>query len=456
MLFNSLGFLALFLPVVYFVFWKCKTAQARFIWLTLSGYFFYGQWSWSFCLLMLFSTLASFIGGQVVEKFEGRKRLSAMWSFVCLDLSLLLYFKYSNFFITNLNKLTYFFGSGTELTALDVILPVGISFYTFHTISYIVDVYRNRISACRNFFEYSTYVSLFSQLVAGPIVRFSEIENDLKHISDQPKQDSFNRGFLYLLIGLVKKVVIADTLARFVNQGFQQISALSWFTGWVNILGYSYQLYFDFSGYSDMAIGLGLMFGLSIPINFNSPYKAVNFSDFWNRWHISLSSWLRDYLYIPLGGNRVSRSRVLQNLMITMLLGGLWHGASWNFILWGVMHGIFLVGQKLINFQSKVLTFLMVTLAWIPFRTTDFQECTLFFGRLFAVPAESSYFEISRFFLVAVLAAAVICHRLPNSHEFIEKWSKANKPYVVFIPAMIIIFILIAVQPQTPFLYFQF
>jgi alginate O-acetyltransferase complex protein AlgI len=232
---------------------------------------------------------------------------------------------------------------------VNVVLPIGISFYTFHTISYIVDVARGKVQPTRDLFEYLTYVGLFSQLVAGPIVRFRQIEEDLEGIDGPPRDDWMARGIGFFVVGMIKKVVVADQVAILVNGLLGNFGMLSSAGAWAAALGYTFQLYFDFSGYSDMAIGLGYLFGLRIPQNFDSPYQATGMGDFWRRWHISLSSWLRDYLYIPLGGSRGTAARTAENLLITMLLGGLWHGTNWTFIAWGAYHGTLLCIDRIVQ-----------------------------------------------------------------------------------------------------------
>ena len=257
---------------------------------------------------------------------------------IAVDLSLLGYFKYGNFGLSTLSALTGAFGHRHEFSRLDVALPVGISFYRFHTITCIVDAYRRAIRPTRNLFEFSCYVSLFSQLVAGPIVRFRQIEPDLEQIDQASRPRQLQRGWSFFVIGMAKKVLLADSIAMIINPALANYDSLSASGAWLCILGYTYQLYFDFSGYSDMAVGLGHMFGLRLPQNFNSPYRAEDLTDFWRRWHISLSTVLRDHLYIPLGGGRASWFRTSVNVMITMLLGGLWHGAQWTFVAWGGYH----------------------------------------------------------------------------------------------------------------------
>jgi alginate O-acetyltransferase complex protein AlgI len=266
------------------------------------------------------------------------------------------------------------------LQPLDIILPVGISFYTFHTITYIVDSYRGVIRPTRNLFEFTCYVSLFCQLVAGPIVRFRQIEADLDHIDGDRRREMRDAAWSFFAIGLIKKVRIADTIAALIDPLLAHPRTLSTAAAWACALGYTFQLYFDFSGYSDMAVGLARLFGLRLSKNFASPYKALNPSDFWRRWHVSLSSVLRDYLYIPLGGGRDGALRAHRNLLVTMLLGGLWHGANWTFVVWGGYHGVLLVLHRLSSrawqrapaIAQIVATFVLAVVGWVLFRAPTF------------------------------------------------------------------------------------
>ncbi len=375
MVFNSDVFLLAFLPLVYLLFWTARTKQLRYVLLTTAGYLFYGWWDWRFCLLLLFSSLLSFAAGLAIAAAPS-KREARYWMIgaVSVDLGLLFFFKYFNFFAGSLRAAW----PHVPLPVLEVALPVGISFYTFHTISYVVDVYAGRVRATRNLWEYLTYVNLFFQLVAGPIVRFRQIEDDLDHIDGPPHADWTARGIAVFVVGLLKKVLIADHLATIVDPILKQ-PHWSFLDAWTAALGYSGQLYFDFSGYSDMALGLGLLFGLRIPRNFDSPYRAAGIQEFWRRWHISLSTWLRDYLYIPLGGSQCGTYRTQFNLMLTMLLGGLWHGANWTFVIWGAYHGLLLImdrtGSGVFLKWPRVVyqlqTFLLVAIGWVLFRSDN-------------------------------------------------------------------------------------
>ncbi|MBX9680128.1 MAG: MBOAT family protein [Gemmataceae bacterium] len=377
MLFNSFVFLFAFLPITYVVFWLMRSAGPRYVWLTITGYVFYGYWNPWFCLLMLFSTLVSYLAGLGFLRWSGpAARRACLIIPITVDLLLLGFFKYANFLTETAGGVVEFLGWSWRPPRLDIILPVGISFYTFHTISYIVDAYRGTIKPTRNFFEFAAYVSLFSQLVAGPIVRFRQIEEDLENLGHADRTRWMSIGASFFMFGMVEKVLVADSLAFYVDHWLRHYDTLSTLGAWMAMLGYTFQLYFDFSGYSTMAVGLGYLFGLRIPINFNSPYKSLDPSDFWQRWHISLSTCLRDYVYIPLGGNRGGTFNTYRNLLLTMLIGGLWHGANWVFIVWGAYHGVLLCLHRLFGRWWDALPailrqlgfFVLVVIGWVFFR----------------------------------------------------------------------------------------
>jgi len=412
MVFNSDIFLLAFLPVVYVLFWSFHSKEARYVLLAAAGYVFYGWWDWRFCFLLLFSSLVSYFTGIAIDrsatKAEGRRWMIAA---ITVDLTLLGFFKYYNFFASNILAVA----PGTPLPLVNVVLPVGISFYTFHTISYVIDVQRGVVKATRNLWEYLTYVNLFSQLVAGPIVRFRQIEEDLEKIDGPPREDWTALGIGFFVAGMIKKVVIADRIAALVNPMLASHATMGFVESWVAALGYACQLYFDFSGYSDMAVGLGYLFGLRIPQNFNAPYRAAGITDFWRRWHISLSSWLRDYLYIALGGNRKGTFRTYVNLLITMLLGGLWHGANWTFIIWGAYHGALLIVDRLAGgfFQRlprlvyQLQTFLLVLIGWVFFRSDNLDMALTWLGKMFTPATLATDFPLASAWMIAVALAAI-------------------------------------------------
>jgi len=392
MLFNSLTFIGLFLPITVSIFYllgflnQHKTNKSIIIvWLVLASLFFYGWWNPRYLILILGSIVFNFvIGRHLIGSINKKKWLLAVG--VVLNLSLLAYFKYANFFVNNLN---YF--SGTTFHLDTIILPLAISFFTFQQIAYLVDCYQNKAQQS-SFLYYCLFVCFVPQLIAGPIVHHKEMLPQFR----APNVGLFQSRYLMVgltvfAIGLFKKTALADNIAYYANQTFyaaEKGESIGFIQSWLGSAAYTCQLYFDFSAYSDMAIGIALLFGFRIPLNFHSPYKAGNIIEFWRRWHMTLSRFLRDYLYIPLGGNRHGTLSRYRNLMITMLLGGLWHGAAWTFVFWGGLHGLYLTMNHLWNdyfprarirqfplygFICKLLTLLAVIIAWVFFRAESFQ-----------------------------------------------------------------------------------
>lgn len=464
MLFNSLVFLFAFLPVAYGVFWLLRSTRQRHVWLTITGYVFYGYWDPRFCLLMAFTTLVSYSAGLgFLSTDDPRKRRWLLVTPISVDLALLGYFKYAGFFSRSVNQFVDLLGWQANLPVLNVVLPIGISFYTFHTISYIVDSYKRVITPTRSIWEFGAYVSLFSQLVAGPIVRFREIEKDLENVARASRRSGLSLGLSFLAFGMFEKVIIADSLAHFVNPMFSRYEALSTLGTWLAVLGYTFQLYFDFSGYSTMAYGLGLMFGLRIPQNFNSPYRSLNPSEFWNRWHISLSRVMRDYLYIPLGGNRFGTLMRYRNLMITMLIGGLWHGANWTFVVWGGYHGLLLVAYHwLSKFQfaipkpiSLLSTFFAVVVGWVFFRSPDISTATHILHSMFT-PTSGELIENAALFVSIIVISGSIAMVGPNAFEYHENRRESFASQALTAIVLGFAIALIAGARESPFLYFQF
>jgi alginate O-acetyltransferase complex protein AlgI len=464
-LFNSIEFIFAFLPIAYVVFWLLPTASWRYRWLTLTGYVFYGWWDPRFCLLMAFSTLVSYVAGLGMLRSPVGSRARKMYLVVpiAIDLSLLAFFKYTNFALDTVRSLSTAAGAPLEVPHLDIILPIGISFYTFHTISYIVDAYRGTITPTRNVWEFATYVSLFSQLVAGPIVRFRQIEEDLEALGRSSRTRWLTKGISFFCIGLVEKVLVADTLAALVDPSFANWRELSSSGAWLAVIGYTFQLLFDFSGYSTMAVGLGFLFGIRIPQNFNSPYKALNPSDFWERWHISLSSCLRDYLYIPLGGNRFGTFNTYRNLMLTMLFGGLWHGASWTFVFWGFYHGLLLCVYRVFKatwdglpkLAQQLGMFVAVMVGWIFFRATSFGEA-LHILRLLVIPTDGLHFTEVNLGLAMVTMGIAAWWSMagPNAFEMRHEWTWRRR--LGLAAAFGAGLAMIVTARPSPFLYFQF
>ena len=389
MLFNSYVFLFLFLPVTllgFHLIGKLENTRATIAWLVSASLFFYGWWNPAYLALLLFSTILNFSIGRLLEKYSENNSIKKviLTLGVIINLSILGYYKYANFFIDNLNAFV-----NTNIILYEVILPLGISFFTFQQISYLVDAYYKETKEY-SFLNYCLFVTFFPQLIAGPIVHHKEMMPQfIKNNFYKLRSKNLAIGLTIFALGLFKKVVLADNIAVYSSPVFDAAEAgviLTFFEAWAGALAYTFQLYFDFSGYSDMAIGIARMFGIRLPINFNSPYKARSIIDFWRQWHITLSVFLRNYLYIPLGGNRRGKLRRYSNLMITMVIGGLWHGASWTFVLWGGLHGIYLIinhlwrtlfknsNFKLNPFFSWMITFLAIVLSWVPFRSESFSS----------------------------------------------------------------------------------
>lgn len=389
MVFSSTVFLFLFLPallILYYFPWAKSRAWRNTILLLFSiGFYAWGEPL--FVFLMLFSIFVNWAFGLRIEGSVARKKVW-LTTAVTFDVLLLAVFKYASFLSKNLAALT-----GNDALIVDIALPIGISFFTFQMMSYVFDIYYGTVKAQKNLLYVALYISLFPQLIAGPIVRYSQIE---KEITDRREDFSdIAAGMRRFIYGLGKKVLLANFLAQIADNVFDYMDAPSVMMAWLGAIAYTLQIYFDFSGYSDMAIGLGRMFGFRFLENFNYPYIAKNVTDFWRRWHISLSSWFRDYVYIPLGGNRVKRSRWVLNLFIVWLLTGIWHGANWTFLLWGLFYFVVLLVEKETGFAEKlgawgrVYTMLIVTLAWVVFRAPDISAGLRYIGHMFGVGANS-------------------------------------------------------------------
>ena len=346
MLFSSLTFLHIFLPSVLALYFLSPVRMRNYV-LLVASIIFYAWGEPLYLAMMLFMIVANYVGAIGIEKMAIPFRKKAvLWGTIAVDLGLLFYFKYFNFFIENLNRSDFI-----DFPFIEVIMPIGISFYTFQAISYLIDVYRGEVEAQYDFYKLALYISLFPQLVAGPIVKYHDVYEEINNRSET--FDRFMYGVKRFIIGLAKKVLLANTLGGVVDTIYAlPVSEISVSAAWLGAVAYMLQLYFDFSGYSDMAIGLGHMFGFKFLENFNYPYLSRSVSEFWRRWHISLSTWFKQYLYIPLGGNRVSTFRQYFNLFFVFLVTGFWHGASWSFIIWGIWNGIFICSEKLTGLKK--------------------------------------------------------------------------------------------------------
>ncbi|EOC0475419.1 MBOAT family protein [Cronobacter turicensis] len=391
MIFSSPEFIFLFLPIaflVYFILNKFRLTYVSKIWLVLASLYFYSYWSFNYLPLMLCSILFNYSLGVILAKVDGKKKLYLTVG-ITINLLTLAYYKYANFFLDNLNVLM-----GKNMHIAEHVLPIGISFYTFTQIAFLVDSYKGKVKEF-DLVNYTLFVTFFPHLIAGPILHHKEMMSQFRS-----KWTYFIRyknilmGLMIFGIGLFKKTLLADTFAIWANAGFAPGMGHDFYSAWVTSLSYTFQLYFDFSGYCDMAIGAALLFNIWLPINFNSPYKSLDIQDFWRRWHITLGRYLRDYLYIPLGGNRCAVPRMYFNLFITFVLGGLWHGASWMFVIWGMMHGGALVIHRIwksanLNLPNPLawfITFLYVNIAWVFFRAGSLSDALNILKAMFSVP----------------------------------------------------------------------
>ena len=474
MLFNSpifLVFLTIVIPLFYFLPQRYKNS-----FLLISSYIFYGYWDWRFCSLLLLSTLVDFFCGKAIYGNRSKKRIYLALSLLT-NLGILGFFKYFGFFADSFQSMINLLGFQLDFVHLHIILPVGISFYTFQTLTYTIDIYREKIKPTTSFIDFAVYVAFFPQLVAGPIERAAHL---LPQISAEKKWSAqrFNQGFALISMGMLKKVFIGDTCGRFVDhifaapQNYPSIELLS------ALILFSIQIYADFSGYSSIARGTSKLLGVDLMHNFRQPYLSRNITEFWRRWHISLSSWLRDYLYIPLGGNRKGRRRTLINLMLTMLLGGLWHGANWTFVVWGGLHGIYLAVHKVLLKGKKItgenveldrrtilpgfiikvlLTNLLVLFTWLFFRAQSFDQAFYIMNQILHW-SSSGY---SRVFIQVVLTYSLvilvidILDYISEKDTFLLNMSKAMR--VGFYTALwpLIFMYLFQAKPM-PFIYFQF
>ena len=479
MAFSSHIFLFYFLPVLLALYHAlpARWLAARDVLLLVAGYVFYAWIDPRLTLLLFGLTVVNYVlSRRIAGSSTGRSRLLMTAGAIALDLMLLGIFKYTAFLGDSLNSLLRSAGRDT-LPILRIVLPVGISFYTFKIISYIVDVYRGRSPAARSLLDFACYVSFFPQLLSGPIQRFGTIDSKGETVPPFASQlahrehtlDSFSRGVALFMLGLAKKVLLADGVAQVADAVFAAASPGT-LDAWFGALAYSFQLYFDFSAYSEMAIGLGLMFGFACARNFAAPYRADSFGDFWRRWHISLSGWLRDYLYIPLGGNRAGTGRTYINLMIVFLLCGLWHGAGWTFIVWGAWHGAWLVVERLLGRRPfyaflpspvrVLVTFLLITVGWVVFRAPDLAEA----GRMLAimfVPQSAqggstllSAVLYTRGHLILMALCALLAFQPVQGYDWTRRlsWGRIVVLIVLFALALMTMF----TQSFRSFLYFQF
>lgn len=466
MVFSSISFLYYFLPILLLIYFLVPSKFRNLVLLIFSLiFYFYGEPKYIWILIL--SCAINYIFGLLIEKNLDKKRAKTYLVLsVIVNLGLLCYFKYANFFIENINSLFK-----TNMSLFNVVMPIGISFFTFQTLSYVIDVYKKRVKASHNFLDFATYVCLFPQLVAGPIVRYSTINEELK--TRKISFELFGEGVKRFIIGLAKKVLIANVIGEMCNilLDLPNLTVLSYI---LVAIGFTLQIYFDFSGYSDMAIGLGKMFGFNFLENFNYPLIASSVTDFWRRWHISLSSFFRDYVYIPLGGNRVNKIKFIRNILIVWLLTGFWHGAAWNFIIWGLFFGVFLLLEKFFykNFLDKhkiighIYTLFLVIISFVIFNANSFDYITNFMKSLFGfnnlefANKEVLYYFKSYFvvIIISIIAATPLLKNIINKLKMKKGLGKVLDVLEVLY-YLILLFIVTAFLIDAsfnPFLYFRF
>lgn len=473
MVFSSLLFLFIFFPIILLTYYIAPIKYRNLI-LFIFSIFFYAWGEPIYVLLMIFSTLVDFTHGMLVEKLkesgEIKKAKLVLLSAMVINLGLLGFFKYSDFLIGNINLLL-----GLNIPLLNLALPIGISFYTFQTMSYTIDIYRGEAKAQKNIISFGTYVALFPQLIAGPIVQYKTIADQLVNRKESIKQ--FSYGIRRFIIGLGKKVLLANNIGLLWSQISDMKAAnLSVVTAWIGIMAFAFQIYFDFSGYSDMAIGLGNMFGFDFLENFNYPYMSKSITEFWRRWHISLGTWFKEYVYIPLGGNRKGFIKQIRNILIVWLLTGIWHGASWNFVLWGLYFGIILIIEKLFvlkylkripNIFSHIYTILLALFSWVIFAFDNTVQIADYLKSMFGltksgfIDGQGIYFLYTNLILIIILAAAST-----DIPKRIGNWLMLRLENQQIVLSIVRNFILIGIfilsvaylvdSSYNPFLYFRF
>ncbi|MCP3930005.1 MAG: MBOAT family protein [Bacteroidetes bacterium] len=465
MLFNSLIFLAFLLIVLPFAYYL--PAKPKKIFLLSASYFFYGFWDWRFCFLILFSTILDFLIGKRLFIAKKNRKLLLAISLVG-NLGLLFTFKYFNFFIDSFQRLITSLGGELDVLHIELILPVGISFYTFQTLSYTIDIYRNKLKPTNSFLDFALFVAFFPQLVAGPIERARNLLPQLANIV-RPASEQIREGITLITLGMFLKVIIGDNCGRIVDAVFQNPESYAANELLMAIFLFSLQIYADFAGYSKIARGTAKLLGIDLMVNFQQPYLSANFSEFWKRWHISLGSWLKEYLYIPLGGNRNGEWNMYRNLMLTMLLGGLWHGANWTFVIWGGLHGILLaihkgLGETLRNYKlfnyrwlNAFFVFLIISFVWVFFRAPDLLFVELFFNRL--LQWQDGVFNSDMFNMLFLSGAALLALNIFNdwfkSDLAIMKIEKYWR-YGIFVSVWLVVFVSLIPGKPKPFIYFQF
>lgn len=474
MVFNSITFLIFFI-VFFFIYWGVNnkfSIAVRNLFIIISSYIFYGWWDWRFLSLIVFSTIIDFSIGYLlsVKKNLFYRKVLLITSIV-VNLGLLAFFKYFNFFIDSLNHLLMNFSLHVNFTTLQIILPVGISFYTFQTLSYTIDVYKKRMEPTTDILSFFAFVSFFPQLVAGPIERASHLLQQF-HVKKVFNYDLSIAGLRLVLWGFFKKIVIADNFGILADSIFNQDSSIPGISVMAGALFFTLQIYADFSGYSDIAIGISKMLGFDLMVNFRTPYFATSFSDFWNRWHISLSTWFRDYVYIPLGGNRKGKFKTQINLLTTFLLSGLWHGANVTFLIWGGLHGSALILEKKINgklpkyIYAPVVIFIVILL-WIPFRAESYSHLMDLSASIIHIKQYSlthlfqiiTNFSQIRFCILGIVCILFLLFEYNMNRSDFNTWISQKSKMIRIVTYYILIFMIILIgnfSVKPSFIYFQF
>lgn len=471
MVFSSSVFLFIFLPITVLIYYLLRKESLQNVWLLFVSFIFFAWAQPNYLWIIIVSIILNYIGALVIAKYKDIKGV-LLFAVVVANIGLLFYFKYFEFTVSIINKI-----ARLSISVPEIILPIGISFFTFQGISYVIDVYRNEVQVQKNILNVALYISMFPQLIAGPIVRYSDINKEITKRSISV--ENISDGIEHFIIGLGKKVVIANTLASLVDpiweSGAHRHTAI---LAWTASIAYTLQIYFDFSGYSEMTIGLGKMLGFTFPENFNLPYISQSITEFWRRWHISLSSWFRDYIYIPLGGNR---KRVYLNLFIVFLLTGIWHGASEHFILWGIWNGIFIIIERIINKNlnlnlqfnntfitvlKKIYTLFVVNIGWVIFRAPYIGEAKAFIscmmGRPYEMPTDSAvWWYLDKWTLTVLVVAIIVSSSIPQkviakTKDVIPETVYVTTKYILLIILFVLSVTLIVSGTYNPFIYYQF
>ncbi|MBL7896017.1 MAG: MBOAT family protein [Bacteroidia bacterium] len=474
MIFSSIVFLLYFLPLLLLLYILIKDSYKN-AFLLIASILFYSWGAPKFIFVILVTTVLDFyLVRWMFAQVKERSRKIVLVLSVSMNVGLLFYFKYCNFFIENINYFLAKFGLDS-ISALNIVLPIGISFYTFESLTYVIDVYRKKHAPLVSFLDYQLYIILFPKLIAGPIIRYHEIADQIRGRFSEYNSEIILSGFKRFVIGLSKKVIIANTVAIAADSIWSlDINQIGTKEAWMGMLAYTFQIYFDFSGYSDMAIGIGQMLGFKFPENFDNPYTSLNITEFWRRWHITLGSWMKNYLYIPLGGNKVdSKLRLFFNLWIVFLLSGFWHGAAWTFIAWGAYHGCWLIIERIgwqkilerIGLFSFTLTFLFVAIGWVLFRSESIGYALRFVKRLFVYKATEAHTTFDAnfwtvFILSFVFSFFVLIPKFKEVHNSVYYGMKSVK-LTFFSTTLAFVFFIVCVSYITsgnfnPFIYFRF